>query len=141
MYTSSVILKSPFTAILSELKEKSLYQNLLEFQENRRKKLFQELVRGIPYSTLSSPPPLCLVPPPPVSLGKSWSLTISLKKNYIENFRIWNYFIKDFLNFSFHYVRYCNHLVTFLEKFSYQFTFFQALNEVSQSNIFLVFFC
>ena len=32
---------------------------------------------------------------PPVSLGKSWSLTISLKKNYIEEF-LWirNYFKK-----------------------------------------------
>ena len=84
------------------------------------------------------PPPLCLVPP--VGLGKSWSLTISLKKNYIQNFRIRNYFKKDFLNLSFHNVRYCNHLVTFLEKISHQFAFFQALNEVSQSNIFLVFF-
>ena len=43
-------------------------------------------------------------PVPPVSLGKSWSLTISLKKNYIQNFRIRNYFKKDFLNFSFHNV-------------------------------------
>ena len=66
--------------------------------------------------------PLCLIPP--VSLGKSWSLTISLK-NYIEDFRIRNYFKKDFLNFSFHYVRYCNHLVTFLEKFPHQFAFFK----------------
>ena len=80
-------------------------------------------------------------PVPPVSFGKSWSLTISLKKNYIENFRIKNYFKKIFFNFSFHYVRYCNHLVTFFENFSHQFVFFQALNEVSQSNIFLVFFC
>ena len=60
---------------------------------------------------------------PPVSLAKSWSLIISLKKIYIENFRIRNYFKKDFLNFSFHYVRYCNHLVTFLEKFPHQFAF------------------
>ena len=71
------------------------------------------------YMTLSSPP----LSSPPVSLAKSWSLAISLKKIYIENFRIRNYFKKDFLNFSFHYVRYCNHLVTFLEKFPHQFAF------------------
>ena len=68
----------------------------------------------------------CPVPPlssPPVSLGKSWSLTILLKKIYNENFRYRNYFKKNFLNFSFHYVRYWNHLVTFLEKFSHQFAF------------------
>ena len=56
-------------------------------------------IRRCPVPPLSSPPP-CLVPPP-VSLGKSWSLTISLKKNYIENFRIRNYFKKDFLIFLF----------------------------------------
>ena len=81
----------------------------------------------------------CPVPPPltspPVSLGKSWSLTISLKKIYIENFRIRNYFKKDFLNFSFHYVRYCNHLVTFFEKKFLISLLLQALNQVSQSNI------
>ena len=87
----------------------------------------KELLRYIPYSTLSSPPP--------VSLAKSWSFTILLKKNYIENFRIRNYFKKDFLNFSFHYVQYFNHLVTFLEKIPHQFAL-QALTQVSQSNIF-----
>ena len=54
---------------------------------------------AIPYSTLSSPP----LSSPPVSLTKSRSLATSLiKKNYIENFSIRNYFKKDFLNFSFH---------------------------------------
>ena len=76
-------------------------------------------------------PPLCLVPP--VSLGKSWSLTISLNKNYIQNFRIRNYFKKDFLNFSFHNVRYCNHLVTFLEKISHQFAFFKLSMKLARA--------
>ena len=49
--------------------------------------------RNIPYSTLSSPL---------VSLAKSWSLAISLKKNLYKNFSIRNYFKKDLLNFSFH---------------------------------------
>ena len=85
--------------------------------------------------------PLCLVPPP-CKFGKILVVDNFVEKNYFENFRIRNYFKKDFLNFSFHYVRYCNHLVTFLEKISHQFALiFQALNEVSQSNIFLVFFC
>ena len=66
----------------------------------------------LPYLTLSTPP----LSSPPVSLRKSWSLTISLKKINIENFRIRNYFKKDFLNFSFHYVRCCNHPVTFFKK-------------------------
>ena len=39
---------------------------------------------------------------PSVSLGKSWSLAVSMKKIYIENFLIRNYFKKDLLNFSFH---------------------------------------
>ena len=82
-------------------------------------------------------PPLCLVPP--CKFGKILVVDNFVEKNYIENFRIRNYFKKDFLNFSFHYVRYCNHLVTFSEKISHQFSFFQALNEVNQSNIFLVF--
>ena len=54
----------------------------------------------LPYSTLSSPPPLSS---PPVSLVKSWSLAISLKKIYIENFFIRNYFKKDLLNFFIRY--------------------------------------
>ena len=84
--------------------------------------------------------PLCLVPP--CKFGKILVIDNFVEKNYFENFRIRNYFKKDFFNFSFHYVRYCNHLVTFLEKISHQFALiFQALNEVSQSNIFLVFFC
>ena len=70
----------------------------------------------IPYSTLSRPP---------ASFGKSWSLTILFKKNYIENFRIRNYFTKDFLNFSFHYVQYCNHLVTFWKNFLISLLFFK----------------
>ena len=84
------------------------------------------------YRIRRCPVPLCLVPPP-VSLGKSWSLTISLKKNYIENFRIRNYFKKDFLNFSFHYVRYYNHLVTFLEKNSHQFSFFKLSMKLARA--------
>ena len=92
----------------------------------------------IPYSTLSSPP----LSSPPISLTKSWSLATSLKKIYIENFIIRNYFKKDFLNFfSLGTISQSsnNHPVTFIEKFTHQFVF-QALNEVSQSNIFLVFF-
>ena len=90
------------------------------------------LAFNIPYSTLSTP--TC-------KFGKILVVDNFVEKNYIEIFRIRNYFKKDFLNFSFHYVRYCNHLVTFLEKNSHQFAFYQALNEVSQSIIFLVFFC
>ena len=47
IYTSSEILKSPFTAIFSELKGKLLSRNLFEFRENRSERLFQELVRDI----------------------------------------------------------------------------------------------
>ena len=39
---------------------------------------------------------------PPVSLTKFWLLATSLKKIYIDNFSIRNYFKKDLLNFSFH---------------------------------------
>ena len=88
----------------------------------------------------------CPVPPPlsspPVSMEKSWSLTISLKKIILKILELEITSKKKFLNFSFHYVRYCNHIITFLEiKFLISLLFFQALNEVSQSNIFLVFFC
>ena len=38
---------------------------------------------------------------PPINLGKVWSLIILLKKNYIENFRIRNYFKNIFLIFLF----------------------------------------
>ena len=83
---------------------------------------------------LSSPPlssPPLSSPPlssPPCKFGKILVVYNFVEKNYIENFRIWNYFNKDFLNFSFHYVRYCNHLVTSLEKFSHQFAFFFKLS-------------
>ena len=60
---------------------------------------------------------------PPCKFGKILVVDKFVEKNYIENFRIRNYFKKDFLNFSFHYVRYCNHLVTFLEKIYHQFFF------------------
>ena len=60
--------------------------------------------------------PLCLVPP--CKFGKILVVDHFVEKIYIENFRIKNYFKKDFLNFSFHYVRYCNHLVTFFWKIS-----------------------
>ena len=90
------------------------------------------------FDAVQSPP----LSSPPCKFGKILVVDNFVEKNYFENFRIRNYFKKDFLNFSFHYVRYCNHLVTFLEKISHQFALiFQALNEVSQSNIFLVFFC
>ena len=69
--------------------------------------------------------PLCLVPPP-CKFGKILVVDHFVEKNYIEIFRIRNYFKKDFLNFSFHYVRYCNHLVTFLGKFPHQFAFFSS---------------
>ena len=106
-------------------------QMLLDYQFFAKYSKYDKLV---PYSTLSSPPPC--------KFGKILVVDNFVEKNYFENFRIRNYFKKDFLNFSFHYVRYCNHLVTFLEKISHQFALiFQALNEVSQSNIFLVFFC
>ena len=66
---------------------------------NKRKMRFESKsinnnyrIRRFPVSPLSSPP---------VSLGKSWSLTISLKKIYTENFRIRNYFKKIFLIFLF----------------------------------------
>ena len=55
--------------------------SLNQSKTNKRK---FEINSTLPYSTLSSPP-LCLVPP--VSLGKSWSLTISLiKKNLYWKF-------------------------------------------------------
>ena len=90
------------------------------------------------FDAVQSPP----LSSPPCKFGKILVVDNFVEKNYFENFRIRNYLKKDFLNFSFHYIRYCNHLVTFLEKISHQFALiFQALNEVSQSNIFLVFFC
>ena len=54
----------------------------------------------IPYSTLSSPPPLCLVPPP-VSLGKSWSFTILLKNFILKNLELEITSKKIFLIFLF----------------------------------------
>ena len=77
--------------------------------------------------------------PVPCKFGKILVVDHFVEKNYIENLRIWNYFKKDFLNFSFHYVRYCNHPVTFLKIFLIS-LLLQALNEVSISKIFLVFF-
>ena len=64
------------------------------------------------FDVVQSPP----LSSPPRKFGKILVVDNFVEKNYIENFRIRNYFKKDFLNFSFHYVRYCNHLVTFLEK-------------------------
>ena len=72
------------------------------------------------FDVVQSPPPLSS---PPCKFGKILVVDHFVEKIYIENFRIRNYFKKDFLNFSFHYVRYCNHLVTFFEKFPHQFAF------------------
>ena len=66
------------------------------------------------FDVVQSPP----LSSPPCKFGK-----ILVVDHFIENFRIKNYFKKDFLNFSYHYVRYCNNLVTFLEKFPHQFAF------------------
>ena len=77
-------------------------------------------------------PPLCLVPP--VSLGKSWSLTISLKK-----------FILKILELEITSKKIFFSLCTILQSSCYYFgkisltsLLLQALNQVSQSNIFLV---
>ena len=40
---------------------------------------------------------------------------------------------KIFFNFSFHYVRYCNHLVTFFEKFSLQFALFKLSMKLARA--------
>ena len=76
--------------------------------------------------------PLCLVPLP-CKYGKILVVDHFVEKNYIENFRIRSYFKKDFLNFSFHYVRYCNHLVTFLEKISHHFTLFKLSMKLARA--------
>ena len=82
------------------------------------------------FDAVQSPP---LSSPPPCKFGKILVVDHFVEKNYIENFRIWNYFIKDFLNFSFHYIRYCNHLVTFMEKISHQFAFFKLSMKLARA--------
>ena len=82
-------------------------------------------------------PSLCLVSPVGLENYGCWQLHW---KNYIENFSIRNYLKKDILNFLFS-------LDTIPQSFSYFFKIknlinllLQALIEVSQSNIFFVFF-
>ena len=68
-------------------------------------------------------------------------MATSVNKILYKNFFIRNYFKKDLFNFSFHLVRYCNHqafIQLLFKNFPHQFAFV-ILNEVSHSNIFLVF--
>ena len=58
----------------------------------------------------------------PVSLGKSWSLTISLKKKFILKILELE-IISKMIFLIFHYLRYRNHPVTFMKKFPHQFAF------------------
>ena len=75
----------------------------------------------------------------PVSLTKSWSLATSLNKYLIKNLVLEITSRKIFLIFLFIKYRYRNHPVNFL-KILFISLLLQAINEVSQDNIFLVFF-
>ena len=89
------------------------------------------------FDVVQSPP----LSSPPCKFGKILVVDNFVEKIILKILELEITSKKIFIYFSFHYVRYCNHLVTFLGKNYHQFAFFQALNEVSQSNIFLVFFC
>ena len=77
-------------------------------------------------SEKSTVPNIVQSPPlssPPVSLTKSWSLATSLKKFYIENSRIRNYFKKYIQIFFFSLGMIQQSSSYFLEKFPHQLTF------------------
>ena len=75
---------------------------------------------------------------PPCNFEKIFVVDYFIEKFYFENFSIRDYFKKDLLKFSFHW--YDTIIIQFFcWKNPHQLTFI-IFNEVSQSNIFLVFF-
>ena len=103
---------------LSNDKKHVTIKKIMEFEKRQnqgKKHNFRDIVaKGIKYKeeikTIDKKEVLYLtLSSPPVSLGKSWSLTISLKKIILKHFELEITSKKIFLKFSFYYVRIRNH--------------------------------